>query len=143
MIDVVSGTAWALTPAGLSPKEGQSGEYTRIDFYLEQILDLLLKLQRVTYFVADGFYAKTKVFNAFTRMGKELITKLRPDANLRYLYTGPHEEGKKGAKKKFDGKVNWKQLDHSRWIDIGRDFKYAYLHIYTQILNSPHFTTEQ
>lgn len=143
LIDVVSGTAWALdatqTPPGLSSKEGESGEYTRIDFYLEQVTDLLPKLKRVVYFVADGYYAKTKVFNAFARMGKELITKLRPDANLRYLYNGTHEKGKKGAKKKFDGKVNWKQLSLSKWVDIGRDFKYPHLHIYTQVLNSPHF----
>ena len=41
LIDTVSGTAWALdvkqTPSGLSAKEGGVNDYTRIDFYLEQI----------------------------------------------------------------------------------------------------------
>lgn len=143
LIDVLSGTAWSLdatqTPSGLSSKEGQGKEYTRIDFYLEQIMDLLPKLRQVLYFVADGYYAKVKMFNALSCMGKHLITKLRPDANLRYLYTGPHPKGKKGPKTKYAGKVNWKQLGLSKWEDVGRDFKYPHLHIYTQVLNSPHF----
>lgn len=143
LIDVISATAWSLdvtqTPADLSSKEGQREEYTRIDFYLEQIMDLLPKLKQVQYFVADGYYAKIKMFNALSGMGKHLITKLRPDANLRYLYTGSHPKGKRGAKTKYAGKVNWKQLDLWKWIDIGRDYKYPHLHIYTQILNSPHF----
>lgn len=143
LIDVLSGTAWSLdvtqTPAGLSAKEGQAGTYTRVDFYLEQILDLRSRLQQVRYFVADGYYAKIKIFDTLLSINKHLITKLRPDANLRYLYTGPHPEGKKGPKKKYAGKVNWKKVDLSKWTDIGRDEKYSHLHIYTQILNSPHF----
>lgn len=143
LIDVLSGTAWALdatqTPPGLSSKEGQGETYTRIDFYLEQLTDLVPKLKKVLYFVADGYYAKAKIFNTLSRLGKYLITKLRPDANLRYLYTGPHPKAKKGPKTKYAGKVNWKQIDLSKWLDVGRDNKYAHLHIYTQILNSPHF----
>lgn len=143
LIDVISATAWSLdvtqTPAGLSSKEGQREEYTRIDFYLEQIMDLLPKLKQVLYFVADGYYAKTKMFNTLSGIGKHLITKLRPDANLRYLYTGAHPEGKRGPKTLYAGKVNWKHLDLCKWIDLGRDYKYPHLHIYTQVLNSPHF----
>jgi len=143
LIEVCSGTAWSLdvtqTPSGLSAKEGQGKTYTRIDFYLEQIMDLLPKLEKVRYFVADGYYAKAKMFDALSGMGKDLLTKLRPDANLRYLFTGPHPEGKKGPKTKYAGKINWKQVDLSRWVDIGPDNKYAHLHIYTQVLNSPHF----
>lgn len=143
LIDVTSGSAWTLdatqTPADLSSREGEAQEYSRIDFYLEQILDLLPHLKAVTYIVADGFYAKAKVFNCICQHGKQLITKLRPDANLRYLFHGEHPPGKKGAKKKYDGKVCLKKLDLSKWVHIGTDLKYHYLQIYTQILNSPHF----
>ena len=143
LIDVFSGTAWSLdatqTPPNLSAKEGDEKEYTRIDFYLEQILDLLPMLEQVLYFVADGYYAKTKFFNAFEQIGKHLITKFRTDANLRYLYTGVAVKGKKGRKRKFGNKVIWKNIDLSKWLDIGRDYKYPHLHIYTQILNSPRF----
>lgn len=143
LIDVLSGKAWALdatqTAAGLSAKEGQVGQYTRIDFYIEQILDLLPQLQYVKYFVADGYYAKTKIFRAFEQINKVLITKLRPDANLRYLIDEVEKKSKQGRPTQYAGKVNWKQLDLSKWIDIGRDKKYPHLHIYTQVLNSPHF----
>lgn len=143
LIDVNRTKAWTLdavqTPANLSAKQGDSNTYTRIDFYLEQILDLLPQLTTILYFVADGFYAKTKVFNTLTSHGKNLITKLRPDANLRFLYKGPHPKGKKGPKAKYAAKVDWKKLDLRRWSSIGVDEKYEHLKIYTQILNSPYF----
>ena len=143
LVDVKSAKAWALdivqTPGGLSRKEGTNGEYTRIDFYLEQILDLLPKLMTISYFVADGYYAKTKVFNTLSQQGKFLITKLRPDANLRFLYKGSHPKGKKGPKTKYAGKVIWKQLDLRKWQSIGLDFKFPHLKIYSQILNAPYF----
>ena len=143
LIDVLSGKAWTLdatqTPAGLSAKEGKQGQYTRIDFYIEQILDLLPQLQYIEYFVADGYYAKTKMFKAFVQINKVLITKLRPDANLRYILPKVAKTGKRGRPTQYAGKVNWKQLDLSKWIDIGLDTKYPHLHIYTQVLNSPYF----
>ena len=143
LINVVSGKAWALdatqTPAGLSAKEGDQNQYTRVDFYIEQILDLLSQLKDVKYFVADGYYAKIKIFKVFNKIKKVLITKLRPDANLRYILSEVKRTGKKGRPSKYAGKVNWKQLDLAKWIDIGTDIKYPHLHIYTQVLNSPHF----
>lgn len=50
LIDTISGMAWALdvkqTPSALSAKEGNSNDYTRIDFYMEQIINLKKRLQR-------------------------------------------------------------------------------------------------
>ena len=142
LIDTISGMAWALdvkqTPSALSAKEGNSNDYTRIDFYMEQIIKLKKQLQAVRYFVADGYYAKVKVFTIMELMNKDLITKFRPDANLRYLYTGPNEK-RRGRPTQFAGKVIWKSLDLSKWNHIGTDKKYAYLEIYTLVLNSPHY----
>ena len=77
LIDVQKAKAWTLdvvqTPSKLSAKEGDIKQYTRIDFYLEQILDLLPQLQYVRYFVADGFYAKKKVFQTLASCNKYLI----------------------------------------------------------------------
>ena len=142
LIDTQSGVAWALdvkqTPPCLSAKEGGREDYTRIDFYLEQIAKLKKWLEDVRYFVADGYYAKIKVFTTLESMGKHLITKFRPDANLRYLYTGPHEK-KPGRPTQYAGKVYWKNLDLDKWDYVGADDKYSYLEIYTQVLNSPHY----
>lgn len=143
LIDVQKAKAWTLdvvqTPSQLSAKQGDKKQYTRIDFYLEQILDLLPQLQYIRYIVADGFYAKKKVFQMFASCNKHLITKFRPDANLRFLFKGKHPKGKRGPKTKYAGKVNWKKLDFRNWQSIGLDYKYPHLKIYTQILNSPHF----
>jgi len=77
------------TPSDLPT--GEKDGYFRVDFYLEQIVDLYDQLAGlgVSYWVGDGFYAKQKVFDTVTNLGGDLITRLRSDANLRYLYTGP------------------------------------------------------
>lgn len=42
---------------------------------MEQVLDCLFCLATITYFVADGFYAKIKVMDTMIDNGKHLITK--------------------------------------------------------------------
>ena len=68
------------TPTGLS-KQAHTPLYGRMDFYLEQLTDVLPKLSQVHYWVGDGGYARGKVFTTLTERGKHLVTKLRPDAN--------------------------------------------------------------
>jgi hypothetical protein len=53
----------------------------------------------------DGILEKTEL---------HLISKLRKDADLTYLYTGEISKGK-GRKKQYDGKMNCKQIDKSRF----------------------------
>ncbi len=143
LIDVCSKKAWALdvvqTPPQLLAREGEASQYSRINFYIEQILDLLPQLKQVTYFVADGFYAKIKFFLAILGVKKHLITKLRSDANLRYFFKGKPPKNKRGRKKQYDGKVNWKKLDLRKWVSIGLDYKYPHIKIYALVLNSPYF----
>jgi hypothetical protein len=142
LINTQDGKAWALdvsqTPVGLSTKQDDPDRLTRVDHYMDQLKRTQTPLSRVKYIVADGFYAKDKVFNTIDELGKSLITKLRPDANLRYLFQG-QRTGKQGRPTQYDGKVNWKKLDLTKWEHIGKDDKYPYLELYTQVLNSPHF----
>ena len=142
LIEVSSGMAWTLdvcqTPAGLSVKEGKSGKYTRIDYYIEQLLDCSKYLNGVLNIVADGYYAKKKMFSAVLSMNKHLITKLRPDANMKYLFDRTKNPNAHGNKK-YAGKVDWKNLDLNRWIDLGVHPKFDHLHIYTQELYSVQF----
>ena len=140
LVDVASRKAWALdlvqTPAGLSTQENTS-KNTRIDFYVDQIKRCQDKLLKIKYFVADGFYAKTKVFAAMAQMQKHFITKLRPDANLRYLYKGPHIN-RRGRKQKYAGKVDLYDL---------RPWKYegnlaSHIEVYSVIANSPRYRVD-
>jgi hypothetical protein len=63
------------TPPDLGRAQGAG--CLRINFYLEQITDLLDRLAEVTYWVGDGYYAKRKVFEALTGADKHLVTRLR------------------------------------------------------------------
>jgi hypothetical protein len=137
LVDVATRKAWALdvvqTPSGLSQKENDTTQ-TRIDFYIKQIQKCKDKLLGIKYFVGDGFYAKTKAFKAMADMDKKFITKLRPDANLRYLFKGKHKKGK-GRKKTYAGKVDFRDL--SPWKYIGNIE--PHIEVYSVIANSPRF----
>ncbi len=138
LIDVRTKRAWALdamqTPSGLSKKEKDENK-TRIDFYLEQLDKCIDKLLKIKYFVADGYYAKSKVFKHITAMDKHLITKLRPDANLRHLYKGNKRKGR-GRPKQYAGKVNFDTL--KKWTFEG--CLQTDIEIYSIVVNSPRFS---
>jgi hypothetical protein len=142
VIDVESGDTWSLsiqqTSAGLSKKEGTSEDYTRVDFYMEQLADCIVQMPEIDYYTADGFYAKTKVLNEVCSKGKHLISKLRADANLHYLLNREKHPNAHGNKR-YDGKVNWKALNLDKWNYEGVDEKYPYLRLYSQVLYSPQF----
>lgn len=131
------------TPPGLSSEETAdegSSRYSRIDFYLEQITDCLDRLAGVRYFVGDGYYAKRKVFETLTRHGKHLITKLRSDANLRFL-AQPHERQSGGRPRRYAGKVRFADFDGlaSRFSEEGCLPDLPHVRIYTAVVNSEHF----
>jgi len=99
------------TPAVL--KDGE----TRMDFYLRQVVGKKDQLkQHADYIVNDGAYAKKKYVDGIAEQTDlHLISKLRKDADLRYLYTGP-QKGGKGRPKTFDGKIICGNIDRSRFV---------------------------
>ena len=139
LINVKSRMAWTLdatqTPSGLSHKESDT-HYSRVDFYIEQIMDCLPYLIGVQYFVADGYYAKAKIFAAMLQINKHLITKLRSDANLKFRFEGEHSD-RRGPKNKYGAKVTYDDL--SLWKKAGKDEKHDYLELYYHVCYSPSF----
>ena len=86
---------------------------TIIGIYLRTIHSLkddLLKLS--SCLVADAFFSKETFVTGAKELGFNVISRLRDDARLKYLYTGP-KTGKKGRPKKFTGPVDLKSLDES------------------------------
>ena len=75
------------TPPDLSKSEADG--YSRVDFYLEQIIDLYDRLAGlgVSYWVTGGFYAKQKVFDTVTNLGGDLITRLLGSARTQICGT--------------------------------------------------------
>lgn len=142
LIDVTNEQAWSLsvkqTAPGLSSKEGDLADYTRTDFYIKQLNECIEQTPRVKHYVGDGFYAKKKIINALQSKEKHLVSKLRPDSNLNYLFDKIKNPDAHGNQK-YDGKVNWNALNLDKWNYVGVDAKHSHLRLYSQILYSPYF----
>lgn len=99
----------AQTPPHLATNERHTGQLTRVDFYLQHFLKTIPYFPvTVKYLLVDGFYAKRKFVGGVCRRDFQVISKLRTDAHLKYLYTGAQKP--RGAKRKFAGKVDFADL---------------------------------
>lgn len=104
---------------------------TRIDFYINHLSKFRNLLDpSITSLAVDGAFSKFKFVNAACDMGLHVISKLRCDANLRYLYSGTQKE--RGRKRRYDGKVKPGDLSRFEYvaeIEPG-------IQIYTAVVNS-------
>lgn len=104
-------------------------ELTRIDDYIQHLKNTRTFLpDSVRYLVADGYYYRSKFSQAVQELNLEFIGKLRTDANLRYLYTG--EQNKRGAPRKYDGKVDLKDLSRLTFVKQIE----PHIFLYTQVV---------
>ena len=71
-------------------------------------------LSYTRYLAADGYFMKSRFIDPLLTLGLHVITRMRPDANLSYLFTGEQKPGK-GRKKLYAGKVDVKKIDKRRW----------------------------
>jgi hypothetical protein len=133
------------TPPGLSAAEPSSHapiahRYSRIDFYLEQITDCLDALPEVRHWVGDGYYAKRKVFDALRSRDRHLITKLRPDADLRHLALAQIHK-KVGRPRRYAGKVRFSDFDaiDSPFSEEGCLEDLPHVRLYSELVHSVHF----
>jgi hypothetical protein len=125
--------AVAQTPPGEDkPRSPQAAEETRIDFYKQQLHDQRARLpERVQYHCVDGYLAKKKYIDEVVALQLHPITKLRADADCRFLYPGPHPK-RRGAKRKYDGKVDFQDLQ--RFDALGTLAEHAHVHLYTALV---------
>ena len=84
-----------------------------IKLYKERLLEVS------KYIVADAFFSKETFVRGLSELGFHLISRLRDDAHLQYLTT-QKPTGKRGRPKEVDAKIDFKNLDLSRFeiIDI-------------------------
>ena len=115
IVDVFGKTAYTLKVDQVPPSDDAENA---IDFFLSQLTGL-----KETQFPfplpkdlgVDGFYAKHRFVDGATDLGFTVISKLRKDANLRYLYQAPqNHKPNPGRPRKYDGKINWKSPDFSK-----------------------------
>ena len=101
----------------------------------EQITDSLAQLPQVRYWVGDGYYARRKSFDTLRLHEKHLITKLRSDANLRFVIAPERRRGRYG------GKVRFTELatPNAPFEEAGVLEDLPHVRIYTAHVNSEHF----
>jgi len=134
VVEVTRRCAFTLAVAQTPPGEdksrnSQAAEETRIDFYKQQLHDQRARLpERVQYHCVEGYFAKKKYIDEVVTLKLPPITKLRTDADCRFLYSGPHPK-RRGAKRKYDGKVNFQELH--RFDDLGTLEEHVHIHLYT------------
>jgi hypothetical protein len=135
VVDVTRRCAFPLAAAQTPPGEDATQaeqEETRVDFYTQQLRAHRHRLPpSIPYHCVDGYYAKKKYIEAVVSLKLHAITKLRSDADCLLLYTGPHPK-RRGARRKYDGKVNFQDL--SRFEDLGPRADALHLHLSTAVV---------
>ena len=135
VVDVTRRCAFTLAVAQTPPGEEATKtaqEETRVDFYKQQLHAHRHRLPpSIKYHCVDGYYAKKKYIDEVVSLDLHAITKLRSDADCLFLYTGPHPK-RRGARRKYDGKVNFQDL--SRFEDLGPRADEPHLHLYTAVV---------
>ena len=77
-----------------------------LDFYARIILERKEKLQQISHcIVVDAYFSKRPFIEHLTAEGFEVITRLRKDVRLRYLYRGQRKPGR-GRPRKYDGRID-------------------------------------
>ena len=100
-----------------TPAELPAGQ-SRVDFYATVTLNTITQLpeqlrKQVQAVVGDAYYTKLKFVARVVNEGQlPFALKMRKDANLKHLFTGPRT-GKPGRPRLYDGKVSLQ--DYSRW----------------------------
>ena len=101
-IDIDNHTAFHLEAVQTLKDENQ----TLTDWYgqvINQRKETLCSISK--YIVADAWFSKKPFTDKIISMGMHLISRLRDDADLQYLYKGK-TTGKQGRPKKYDGKID-------------------------------------
>ena len=94
------------TPEG---KGNPNSDENLLDWYGKVLYESKKALSELSsYIVADDYFAKKPFVDKVFSMDMHLISRLRDDADLKYLFRG-ERTGKKGRPRKHDGEIEWKK----------------------------------
>lgn len=84
---------------------------TLLGYYGSLITKNAVEFKKLSnYIVADAFFSKLRSLKAVSKSKLFLISRLLRDSDLKHLYKGSLT-GKRGVPKKFEGKIDFKNLD--------------------------------
>src|SRR5690606_24926645 len=108
-IDVEHRTAWHLD-AVQTPEldERQVKDLSLIDHYAQVVIWQASHCQQLSgYLAVDAYFAKASFIDRFCgSTGLHLVSRLRQDARLRYLYIGP-KAGGRGRPRQYAGRIDF------------------------------------
>lgn len=93
---------------------------------LQEYKQPLLSLSK--YIVVDAYFSKDSFVNPMSDNGFDIISRLRCDANLKYLYQGEHKKGR-GRPKQYDGKVDFTHLNQTHATCVCKQDKQKIYHL--------------
>lgn len=116
------------------PNERQAKGISLVDHYAQVVdwqIDNCVALSG--YLAADAYFAKVGFVERVCRAGLHIVSRLRKDARLRYLYRGP-SSGKPGRPREFDGRVDLAKPDLDYFTVSHRDEQVV---VYSAVVNCP------
>lgn len=114
VVDVATQQGYAIS-AQQTYAQSSLPEFSRMDQYLYH-LDCVRPhlLPEVRFLAVDGAFAKESFVSGAMDLKLHVVSKLRRDANLRYLYIG--EQKRRGRPRKYDGKVDLTDLSRFTFV---------------------------
>ena len=98
----------------------ENKDETLLQYYAQHIIERSTVLKRVSSLIAvDAFFSLAPFINPVIEAGFDLVTRLRKNVVMRYLYTGPKRKGR-GRPKQYDGRINPMQLDFNHFSECAR-----------------------
>lgn len=93
-------------------------KFTQADWYIAMLRKHTKKLLAISkYVVADAAFSNKPFTDKLLKLEFHVVSRLRDDARLKYLYDGPHEK-RRGPKRKYDGFIDRKSLDLAKMQEI-------------------------
>jgi hypothetical protein len=85
-----------------------------LHYYLQIILDRKNDLQELSInILVDAYFSKENFVNPFVNNGFAIISRLRDDVDLKYIFEGEQKKGR-GRPRKNEGKIDFKNLNLSK-----------------------------
>jgi hypothetical protein len=122
IVDVAAGTAMSLEAVQTPSKDVLQAKKQNLVSHNVNIIKKQLPVLKpmVKYLAADGYFIKHDFIDPLLKEGLHIITKMRPDANLRYPYSGIKKSGR-GRPRAYDGKVDCNNIDKRRIKKFAED----------------------
>jgi hypothetical protein len=134
VIDVASRGAFSLQAVQTPTREAlQERGHSLMQHYIRLIHGQCGRLEQlgIGYLAVDAYFAKQEFVTAMREKQLHVVSRLRTDANLRYLYRG--KRNKRGRPRLYDGKVDCQRIDKRRLRRFRQDEHCCY---YSGVVNA-------